>query len=190
VNAHPLEALLEKLCAGDPEAAERVFRAYEPYLRKVVRRRLPARLRARFDSADIVQSVWVDVLKGFREAGWHFRDTAHLRAFLVKVTRNRFIDRYRQHHRALEREQPLADGADDALPSPDPCPSDVAGAEDTWERLLALCPPEHHAVLHLRRQGLPVAEVAARTGMHPDSIHRILRRLARRLALHAGPHHG
>src|SRR5262249_55417734 len=88
---HPLASLLEKLCSGDPVAAERVFVAFEPYLRMVVRKKLPPRLRAKFDSIDVVQSVWADLLRGFREAGWRFADEAHLRAFLVKLTRNRFI---------------------------------------------------------------------------------------------------
>src|SRR3954451_6815865 len=101
MNAEPVNSLLVKLCDGDLEAAEQVFLAYEPYLRKVVRRQLPPRLRAKFDSVDVVQSVWADVLHGFREANWHFPDVDHLRAFLVKLTRNRFIDRVRQHHTAL-----------------------------------------------------------------------------------------
>ena len=38
----PLDSLLEKLCSGDPAAAEQVFLAFEPYLRMVVRKKLPA----------------------------------------------------------------------------------------------------------------------------------------------------
>src|SRR5229473_7195959 len=108
----PLDSLLEKLCSGDVNAAEQVFLAFEPYLRKVVRRQLPPRLRAKFDSADVVQSVWADLLAGFREAGWRFNGVDHLRAFLVCVTRNRFIDRVRQMQPAAGREEPLADAAD------------------------------------------------------------------------------
>ena len=37
-----LDHLLERLCRGDLEAAEQVFVTYEPYLRQVVRRQLPA----------------------------------------------------------------------------------------------------------------------------------------------------
>jgi RNA polymerase sigma-70 factor (ECF subfamily) len=51
-----------------------------------------------------------------------------------------------------------------------------------WERLLALCPPEHHEVLRLRRAGLTLEEVAERTGLHEGSVRRILRRLARHIA--------
>ncbi|HME92419.1 MAG TPA: hypothetical protein VKE49_13400, partial [Myxococcaceae bacterium] len=89
--------MLDKLCTGDVAAAEQVFLAYEPYLRMVVRRQLSARMRAKFDSVDVVQSIWADVLRGFRDADWRFKDEAHLKAFLVKATRNRFLDRLRQH---------------------------------------------------------------------------------------------
>src|SRR2546423_2178967 len=103
----PLDDLLAQLCSGDMSAAGRVFLAYEPYLRKVVRRRLPAPLRARFDPADILQSVWADVLRGFREAGWRFTDADQLRGFLFVATRNRLIDRVRKHQKAARREEPL-----------------------------------------------------------------------------------
>jgi RNA polymerase sigma-70 factor (ECF subfamily) len=182
MSAEPLHTLLERLCHGDDQAAEQVFRTYEPYLRKVVRRQLPARLRAKFDSLDIVQSVWADVLDGFRRAGWRFEDAEHLRAFLVKATRHRFIDRYRQHQRALERERPLAEGEGEA--GPGPRPSELARADDLWDKLLALCPPEHHEILRLKRQGLGAPEIATRTGLHEDSVRRVLRQLARRLVLH------
>ena len=43
--------------------------------------------------------------------------------------------------------------------------------------------PEHHDVLRMKRQGLEAPEIAARTGLHEDSVRRLLRQLARRLAL-------
>jgi RNA polymerase sigma factor (sigma-70 family) len=185
----PLDALLEKLSGGDAEAVEQVFRAYEPYLRKVVRRQLPSHLQAKFDSLDVVQSAWADVLEGFRRAGWRFADKEHLRAFLVRVTRNRFIDRYRQHHNAASREQPLATGVqEDTLPpSAEPRPSEVVQADDLWRQILARCPPEHHELLRLKRQGLSLAEIVARTGLHEGSVRRILRNLARQLAFQRQP---
>jgi RNA polymerase sigma factor (sigma-70 family) len=174
-----LELLLDRLCNGDAGAAEHVFLAFEPYLRKVVRRMLPPALRSRFDSADVVQSIWADLLSGFRSARWHFNNVAHLRAFLVRVTHNRFIDRIRQAGPA-GRVGPLT--AAEGVPGREPRPSECVQAEDVWEKLLALCPPAHREVVLLRRQGLSRAEVAARTGMHEGSVRRILRGLARRLA--------
>jgi RNA polymerase sigma-70 factor (ECF subfamily) len=188
MSTDPLDGLLEKLSSGDPAAAEQAFVAYEPYLRMVVRRQLPAWLRPKFDSVDVVQSVWADLLDGFRTAGWRFSDTDHLRAFLVKVTRNRFIDRLRQHERSREREQPLYEStAPEGATANDPRPSQVAEADELWQQMLALCPPSHQEVLRLKREGLALDEIAARTGMHPSSIRRILYDLARRLRARQQP---
>ena len=187
MNPGPLDLLLEQLCSGDARAAEHVFLEYEPFLRKVVRRQLHPRLRVKFDSADVVQSIWADLLSGFRGARWTFTSAAQLRAFLLKATHNRFLDRVRQSNPALQREQPLELTAAERLPAAsEPRPSEAVQADDVWERLLALCPPDHHEVLRLRRQGLSRGEIAARTGLHEGSVRRILRRLARQLAF-AGP---
>lgn len=179
-----LEGLLKRLHEGDLSAAEAVFRIYEPYLRMVVRRQLSASLRPKFDSLDIVQSVWVDVLQGFREAGWRFPDPAHLRAFLIKATRNRFIDRMRQHRLALEKEEPGAAALlSDSRADPGETPTAQLHAQELWEKLLKECPPNHRDVLHLKRQGHSLAEIAERTNLHPGSVRRILYDLAARMTL-------
>jgi RNA polymerase sigma-70 factor (ECF subfamily) len=191
MSADHLAALIEKLSQGDAGAAEQVFREYEPYLRLVVRRQLSGSLRAKFDSSDIVQSIWVDVLQGFREARWTFQDAAHLRKFLVTVTRNRFLDRLRQQHAALAREQPLAGGDLRGMPpSSEPRPSELAQAEELWLQMLALCPPAHRDILRLKRQGATHDEIAEHTGLHPSSVRRILYELARRLAQVRSPEAG
>jgi RNA polymerase sigma-70 factor (ECF subfamily) len=179
VSRPSLDDLLEKLCQGDVAAAEQVFLAYEPYLRQVVRRQLSARLRTRFDSVDIVQSAWRDLLHGFSQAGWSFATTAQLQAFLVKVTRNRFIDRYRQHNANLAREESLANVDAGELPTAlDPLPGESMQAEDLWQRMLSQCPKEHHELLKLKRDGASLAEIAERTNLHIGSVRRILRTLA------------
>jgi RNA polymerase sigma-70 factor (ECF subfamily) len=179
-----LDALLKRLGGGDAAAAQEAFVAYEPVLRQVVRRQLPPQLRPKFDSVDVVQSVWADVLHGCSESGWRFRDVGHLRAFLVTMTRNRFIDRLRQHQAAVAHEQPLEDTAPNVLPpSREPRPSETVQADELWEQMLAMSPPAHHELLRLKRQGYSTREVADRTGLHEDSVHRILRNLARQITL-------
>jgi RNA polymerase sigma-70 factor (ECF subfamily) len=184
IAASPLEELLERLSSGDSAAAEEVYRAYEPYLRLVVRRQLPDRLRAKFDSTDVVQSVWVNVLDHLRRSRCSFPTVDHLRAFLVKSTRHRLIDRVRQYRAATAVEQSLSITGADRLPAAhDPRPSEIVQADELWERVLAACPAEYHGLVELKRQGLPLGEIAARTGLHVDSVRRILRKLARRLAV-------
>jgi RNA polymerase sigma-70 factor (ECF subfamily) len=188
MTAEPLELLLREMADGDREAVERVFAKYEPYLRVVVRRHLPEGLRPKFDSVDVVQSVWACVLNGLRESGWRFDTPEQLRAFLVLVARHRLTDRYRHFQRSLDVEQSLDKTPPDLLPaSAQPRPSELAQAEDLWEKMLVLCPPEHHELLRLKRQGLPLAEIAARTGLHEGSVRRVLRQLARQLAFTSPP---
>jgi RNA polymerase sigma-70 factor (ECF subfamily) len=187
MDSEPLDVLLEQLGRGDVAAAERVVADFEPYLRALVRRALPGPLRAKFDSIDVVQSVWVHLLHALRTGAWQVSDRGRLRALLGTVARRRLISRYRHHRAALEREQP--GGTDlEALPAPAQArPSEVAEADELWERMLALCPPEHHELLRLRRQGLLLEDIATRTGMHEGSVRRVFRRLARRLALEREP---
>ena len=187
MNADALDTLLERLTQGETEAAEEVFLTFEPVLRVMVRRWLTPRLRAKFDSMDIVQSVWADVLRGFRREGWRFNNRDHLRSYLAKVTYNHFINSCRRHGRAMARERPFPGGEPPGLPPSDqPRPSEVAQADELWEILMGLCSPAHRELLRLKRQGFPLAEIAARTGLHEGSVRRILYDLARRLAAARG----
>jgi RNA polymerase sigma factor (sigma-70 family) len=131
-----------------------------------------------------VQSVWADVLRGFREAGWRFADEAHLRAFLVKLTRHRFIDHLRRHRTAVVRERSLGEMVGEREPlSPLPSPSEHVQALELFERMLALCPAAHRELVGLRMRGMNVAEIADRTGLHVGSVHRIFHDLACRVAV-------
>lgn len=188
MSATPLENLLDKLGGGDMEAAEQVFREYEPYLRLVVHRMLPATLRPKFDSVDVVQSVWADLLHGFRDANWKFQDVAHLRAFLVRATRNRFIARVRQNKRIAAAEEPFDDFSPEHQRIEDaPRPSELAQANELWEKMLGMCSDVQRPLLELKRRGCSLAEISAQTGMHPSSIRRIFYELARQVAARDEP---
>jgi RNA polymerase sigma-70 factor (ECF subfamily) len=187
MSTEPLDLLLERLRQGDTRAVEQIVADYEPYLRVLVRRSLPVPLRAKFDSLDVVQSVWVQVLRALREGAWEITDRERLRALLVTVARRRLVSRYRHHATAVGLEQRGVTEMD-GVPAPrQPRPSEVVQAGDLWEKMLALCPPEHHEVLRLRREGVLLKEIAARTGLHEGSVRRLLRQLARQLALTQEP---
>jgi RNA polymerase sigma-70 factor (ECF subfamily) len=183
MEADSLDTVLEKLRSGEDAAAEKVFRDFEPYLRSLVRRRLTRPLRSKFDSMDVVQCVWSDLVEGFRAGRWEFKDRAHLRAFLARVTYRHFINQCRRNDAALRREEPLR--SDDALEghaSPQPRPSEVAQAGELWDKMSKLCPPAHREILELKRLGLTATEIASRVGLHEGSVRRILYELAKRLA--------
>lgn len=167
---------------------EDVVEFYETYLRAIVRRQISARLRAKFDSVDVVQSVWVQLIQLLGRDGWRVNDRDHLRALLVTIAQRRLVDKVRRFDRgdgdtpAFPEESNLADVRS-------PSPSQAAQANDLWAKMLSLTPPEHHQVILLRREGLPLAEIAARSGLHEGSVRRIIRRLSRELALREEPLH-
>jgi RNA polymerase sigma-70 factor (ECF subfamily) len=177
-----LEALLVRLNAGDQLALKPLFVAYEPFMRMVIHRRISGSLRAKFDSADIVQSVWVDFVDGLQKSKWAFENLAQFRAFLVKMTRNRFIDRLRKHRQSLQREVALPAQNVEALLA-DRCPrvSENFYADELWQQMVEACPTAHYELLALKRQGATIAEIAHRTNLHESSVRRILYDIARRV---------
>ncbi len=185
MNVDSLQTLLDQLNRRDEKAAEQIFLAYEPYLRKVVRRMLPDHLRSKFDSIDIVQSVWGDMFTVFREGRASFAGVLQLRAFLVRATRNRFIDRVRQYQMAVQHEGLGAIEVDELPATTQPRPSETAIANELWEQLLQNCPADYRPILTMRRAGASPREIAEQVGMHAGSVRRVLREMV--LSSSCGP---
>jgi RNA polymerase sigma factor (sigma-70 family) len=179
-----IREMIDRLNRGDERAALDIFETYGPYLRMVVRRRLSSPLRTKLDSEDIVQSVWADLIDVFRAGGDRFPDAEKLRAFLVRTTCNRLIDRHRQHATSLRLEHPASDVSIDGLAAArEDRPSEAIQADELWDRMLGSCPLAHRELLQMKRDGLALAEIAERSGLHPSSIRRIFYNLARRLGV-------
>src|SRR4051812_38839739 len=111
-----LDHWIERLNNGETEAVEHVLVAYEPYLRIAVRRRIGQKLRSKVDSVDIVQSVFANVIDGFRGGNWRFAGRPQVYAFLRRLAWRRVADRYREQGSGLVREQSLDETAPRHLP--------------------------------------------------------------------------
>lgn len=178
----PLERLIADLNGGDAQIAQAALERYEPYLRMVVRRHLGKAMQSKFDSMDVVQSIWANILGTVASEHWRFRDASQLRAFLARVARNRLIDHRRKLHRSLENVRPI-----DAITlAEQPCEngpkaSEVARGRELWDRLLAACPSAHRQILRSRLEGKTIAEIAEQCGLHEGSVRRILYGLAKTL---------
>jgi RNA polymerase sigma factor (sigma-70 family) len=184
MNDEPPDQWIGRLNEGDVAAVERVFQAYEPYLRIAIRRRLSPRLRSKVDSGDIAQSVFADLIRGVRGGGCHFAGWPQLEAFLRRIAARRVADCYQEHGRTLERERSLDETPSQSLgDAAQARPSQVAQGREFWESVLRACPPAHHEIVRLRMRGHRMGEIAARTGMHEGSVRRILYELARRLSI-------
>lgn len=182
MDADSLDRWIVRLNRGDERAVGPIFRAFEPYLRVVVRRQITARLRPKVDSADVVQSVFADVVRGVRAGGWHFAGRTPLLAFLRLLARRQLANRYDRFAPAIDREVPLDRAHPLALPADArPRPSQEVRGVELRDAILRACPPAHREVALLRMQGHKLREIADRTGLHPSSVRRILYDLARRL---------
>ncbi|MCE9567848.1 MAG: sigma-70 family RNA polymerase sigma factor [Planctomycetes bacterium] len=176
--------LMEGLRAGELWAAEELCRVYGPFLRAAVRRQLHPELRARFDSLDFVQDLWVSFLAIPRDR-YSFESPNTLRQFLTQIVLNKVVDVYRQRFGSqkhdLNRELPLeekTEGASGLEPaSSDPTPSQLAVAAEEWERILNRFPSGHRAVLIRLREGHGYEDIARMTGISQSTIKRIVRRL-------------
>jgi RNA polymerase sigma factor (sigma-70 family) len=182
------DKLLEQLWEGNIEVLGDLFAVYESYLRAIVRSQLSNQLRSKFDSVDVVQSVWVQLLRQLGQDGCRVNDKNHLRALLVTIARRRLVTRARQCWWLNDSSSPLDDeGWESLFDSRQDMPSETAQANDLWAKMLELTSPDHHKVLILKREGVPLQEIAERTGLHEGSVRRILRRLSRELALQEQP---
>jgi RNA polymerase sigma factor (sigma-70 family) len=178
-----LEAVLVRLNSGEQSAVEEMFVAFEPYMRMAIHRRIAGSLRAKFDSADVVQSVWADLVDGLRESRWVFASIEQFRAFLIKMTRNRLIDRLRSHRHSLDHEIKLPLEHVEALPADRiPRVSEDFYADELWQQMVEACPAAHYELLTLKHQGASIAEIAERTKLHEGSVRRILYDIAKRVA--------
>jgi RNA polymerase sigma-70 factor (ECF subfamily) len=176
------QALLERVRAGCPEAAQEIHHRYNEALRRVVRRRLHHPLRTQYDSVDFLQGVWASFFQMSPERH-HFDTPDDLVAFLSRVAINKVVETLRYQHTAkrnIHRQQPLkprdSEGAVE-VPGRDPSASQLAIAEERWERLLEGQPPQYRRVLELLRAGHTHQEVAAQLGLHPKVIQRLLQKL-------------
>jgi RNA polymerase sigma-70 factor (ECF subfamily) len=166
---------------------------YRAYLQLLARLQLPARLRSKLDSSDLVQQT---LLEPYRAAGQLAAlDEAARAAFLRRALANNLADvvrRYTAGARAVDREQPLeaqvhASSARLAnwLAAEQSSPSQRAAREDELLALaeaLAQLPEDQRLAVEMKHlEGATVAQIAEAMGRTVTAIGGLLRRGVARL---------
>lgn len=97
-----LDALVDDLRGGDPEALAPLFTRHRARLWRMIEFRLDARLRGRISTSDVLQEAYIDALKRLP----HFRADPDVPFFiwLRTVTVQRLIEVHRQHLGASARD--------------------------------------------------------------------------------------
>ena len=172
-DAESLRALLAECAEGNRRAFETLYRSVSPRLHGVA-----LRFMGRPDLAEeVLQEAFVRI--------WYnaSRYEAHLAApmtWMVNITRNLAIDQLRRH-----REQPLADGQQDALPDDGPSAHEQLDRErdsQALNRCLAsLDGMQRQSISVAYFKGLSCAELAAHMAAPLGSVKSWIRRGMERL---------
>lgn len=174
-------ALFQQAVDGSREAAQQIQEEYGPYIVMAVRQRLSQKLRAKYDSLDFVQDVWLSL---FRTPDRAFETPEHLISYLVSMARNKVTDAGRHRVLALKhdvrREEPVANGVEgqerQKLFARDGTPSEAAISREMWEQMLEGQPPAYRKVLSMLRDGCTQDEVAEQLNLCLRTVQRIQRR--------------
>lgn len=167
---------VERICAGDVEAFETVFRAFHPVLTGWLARRLESRAAAE----DLVQDLFL--------ALWRGRETLEVRQslphYLYVAARNRALNHLKREQ--VREQWSLSQSRGEPPTSPDGA-SDLALAElaaalhEAIERL----PPRSRTVfLMSRREGKTYAEIAAALQISVKTVDAQMGRALRRIRAH------
>jgi RNA polymerase sigma-70 factor (ECF subfamily) len=181
---------LQRIRAGDGQAARELVARYEPVVRREVRARLrDPRLRRLFDSADFCQSVFASFF--VRAAGGQY-DLDHpgqLVNLLLSMARRKLAFCSRQQRAQRRDNRRLLDGAEALQQAADlrRSPSEQVGRQELLDLVGQRLSAEENQIAQLRGQGCSWSEVAARLGGTPEArrvqLTRALHYVARTLRL-------
>jgi RNA polymerase sigma-70 factor (ECF subfamily) len=183
--------LLERACAGEAEATERLLSRHRPYLRRLIELRLDPRLRPRVDPSDVVQEAQIEALR--RLEGYLARPPMPFRLWLRQIAYDRLVMLYRHHveasRRSVGRDVPLPDHSSlvlaQQLLAPGPSPAQQAVQQEFARRVrqaVDQLPQAEREILIMRKlEGLSNQEAAQVLNVDPATASRRLGRAVIRL---------
>jgi RNA polymerase sigma factor (sigma-70 family) len=182
--------LVERAADGSEEAVWTLLERYSKNILRVVRRHLPAEIRSKVDSTDIVQSVWKSLLRN--EARF---DSAcspeQLIAYLAGMARLKVYETHR-HFTTLKgdvhREQSLGTYSEDSTGPVEvrdnrmPRPDVLASARDNWTHAIDISGDRGRRIVDMRLRGLTLSEISAAMNVSLSTVRRVLDALLQSLS--------
>lgn len=179
------EELIQRASLGSQEAVWTLLDQYSKNILRVVRRHLPASLRSKVDSADIVQSIWKSLLR----TGARLEPDAtpeKLIAYMAGMARLKVYETHR-HFTTLKgdqrREQVLSHptGSEETRKNQgEMCderaqrPDVIVSARENWERAIEVSGDRGRQVVDLRLRGLTLPEIAEQLNISLSTVRRVL----------------
>lgn len=180
---------IERIRAGDEEAAAKLVRQYEPAIRLEVRMRLSdPRIARVLDSMDICQSVLASFFARAALGQYDLAEPGQLVRLLVKMARNKLAFQVR-HHRSQRRDAArLETTSSRALEETalEPSTSRLVAGKDLLTQFRRHLSPEERELADLRGQGWAWQEIAEKLGGTAQARRKQLSRAADRIAVVLG----
>jgi RNA polymerase sigma-70 factor (ECF subfamily) len=184
-EATPFQTLLNRVRAGDQQAAAELVRRYQPALHRTIHARLRDRqLRRLLDSMDICQSVLFDFFGRVTAGEYAVSTPEELLKLLAVMARNHLINQA-LHQQAKRRDhRRLAAGPVEQWQVTDrgSSPSQHVAAQELAQKARELLTPEERQLLELRGQGQEWADIARQVGKTPEALRKHLGRALARVA--------
>jgi RNA polymerase sigma-70 factor (ECF subfamily) len=194
------QALLNRVRAGDPQAATELVRRYEPAIRRAARvRLLDTRLNRLLDSMDICQSVMASFFVRAALGQYELETPAQLLKLLATMTRNKLSNQvkcYRASRRDFRRTEEGRGGTGsdedsvvmgvEALAGPGHTPSSEVATRELLQEARRRLSPDERALLERREEGREWTEIAAELRSSPEAIRKRLARGIDRVAHELG----
>jgi RNA polymerase sigma factor (sigma-70 family) len=190
-DANPFGEFLERIRAGDQQAAADLVRRYEPLVRREVRLHLEDRRLCRlFDSMDVCQSVLASFFVRAAAGQYELERPEQLVRLLVTMARNKLASAARRQHRKRRDYRRVADagtGEMERVVGTGPSPSEQVAGKELLERFRGSLSTEERVLADLRGQGFAWPDIAARLGGTAQArrmqLTRAVERVARELGL-------
>jgi RNA polymerase sigma-70 factor (ECF subfamily) len=182
--------LMQRLQAGDEEAARAVHQRYTPGLVALARRQLSTSVRGKVDPESVVQSVYGSFFQRHRDQEFpNLGDWNDLWGLLTVITLRKCANRRRYHHQArrdVRREGGTAPRAADSgtrwePADPQPTPDEAAVFTETLDQMLDSLQGRERDIIELLLQGHTVEEVRCRLGCGERTVRRVRDRVRQKL---------
>ncbi len=181
--------LMNRLRAGDNEAANRIFELYAQRLIALARTRLDALTRRKVDPEDVLQSVFKSFFLRHANGKFDLANWDSLWGMLVVITLRkcgRNVKYFHAARRAVQREIEAQPAPDDSDPgweavAHEPTPDEAAMLAETVQDLMKTLDERERQVVTLRLQGYSTREISAQVGRTERTVHRLMAQATRKL---------
>jgi RNA polymerase sigma factor (sigma-70 family) len=181
--------LIQRVRAGDQDAAAILVRRYEPAIRRAVRIRLTdSRLGRVLDSMDICQSVLASFFMRAALGQYDLQAPEQLLHLLASMARHKLADQVDRERAECRDNRRLAPGSGDAreVLSAANSPSDQVSARELLQEVQRRLSPEERRLVELRNQGMEWSDIAEQLGGSPEALRKRLARATNRVAQELG----